>query len=133
MKLRKKIAEKMGFQASSDDRYKILEMHVNIDLPGYEDEDEDGEKTGIALPYVVTIEKQTETVLAIRRNWNQDDPLKAKRNHFVHYGYIPAFGFYCFGLIHLLALLPSLVLLLFASLWTPVLSQIFRGDSKPVD
>ena len=98
----KKIAEKMGFQASSDDRYKILEMHVNIDLPGYEDEDEDGEKTGIALPYVVTIEKQTETVLAIRRNWNQDDPLKAKRNHFVHYGYIPAFGFYCFGLIHLI-------------------------------
>ena len=98
----KKIAEKMGFQASSDDRYKILEMHVDIDLPGYEDEDEDGEKTGIALPYVVTIEKQTETVLAIRRNWNQDDPLKAKRNHFVHYGYIPAFGFYCFGLIHLI-------------------------------
>jgi hypothetical protein len=98
----KKIAEKMGFQASSDDRYKILEMHVDIDLPGYEDEDEDGEKTGIALPYVVTIEKQTQTVLAIRRNWNQDDPLKAKRNHFVHYGYIPAFGFYCFGLIHLI-------------------------------
>lgn len=98
----KKIAEKMGFQASSDDRYKILEMHVDIDLSGYEDEDEDGEQTGIALPYVVTIEKQTQTVLAIRRNWNQDDPLKAKRNHFVHYGYIPAFGFYCFGLIHLI-------------------------------
>ena len=98
----KKIAEKMGFQASSDDRYKILEMHVDLDLPGYEDEDENGEPTGIALPYVVTIEKQTQTVLAIRRNWNPDDPLKAKRNHFVHYGYIPAFGFYCFGLIHLI-------------------------------
>ena len=98
----KKIAEKMGFQASSDDRYKILEMHVDLDLPGYEDEDEKGEPTGIALPYVVTIEKQTQTVLAIRRNWNPDDPLKAKRNHFVHYGYIPAFGFYCFGLIHLI-------------------------------
>ena len=98
----KKIAEKMGFQASSDDRYKILEMHVDIDLPGYEDEDEDGVPTGVALPYVVTIEKQTQTILAIRRNWNPDDPLKGKRNHFVHYGYIPAFGFYCFGLIHLI-------------------------------
>ena len=98
----KKIAEKMGFQATSDDRYKILEMHVDLDLPGYEDTDEKGEPTGIALPYVVTIEKQTQTILAIRRNWNPDDPLKAKRNHFVHYGYIPAFGFYCFGLIHLI-------------------------------
>jgi hypothetical protein len=98
----KKIAEKMGFQATSDDRYKILEMHVDLDLPGYEDKDEDGEPTGIALPYVVTIEKQTQTILAIRRNWNPDDSLKTKRNHFVHYGYIPAFGFYCFGLIHLI-------------------------------
>ena len=98
----KKIAEKMGFQATSDDRYKVIEMHVDLDLPGYEDEDEKGEPTGIALPYVVTIEKQTQTVLAIRRNWHPDDPLKTKRNHFVHYGYIPGFGFYCFGLIHLI-------------------------------
>jgi hypothetical protein len=98
----KKIAEKMGFRASSDDRYKILEMHVDIDLPGYEDKDEDGEPTGIALPYVVTIEKGTQTVLAIRRNWNPDDDLKQKRNHFVHYSYIPGFGFYAFGLIHLI-------------------------------
>jgi len=98
----KKIAEKMGFRASSDDRYKILEMHVDMDLPGYEDKDEDGEPTGIALPYVVTIEKGTQTVLAIRRNWNPDDELKQKRNHFVHYSYIPGFGFYAFGLIHLI-------------------------------
>lgn len=98
----KKIAEKMGFQATSDDRYKILEMHVDLDLPGYEDKDEDGEPTGIALPYVVTIEKQTQTILAIRRNWHPDDETKQKRQHFVHYGYIPAFGFYCFGLIHLI-------------------------------
>ena len=98
----KKIAEKMGFQATSDDRYKVIEMHVDLDLPGYEDEDEKGKPTGIALPYVVTIEKQTQTILAIRRNWHPDDPLKAKRNHFVHYGYIPGFGFYCFGLIHLI-------------------------------
>jgi hypothetical protein len=98
----KKIAEKMGFRASSDDRYKILEMHVDMDLPGYEDKDEDGEPTGIALPYVVTIEKGTQNVLAIRRNWNPDDENKQKRNHFVHYSYIPGFGFYAFGLIHLI-------------------------------
>ena len=98
----KKIAEKMGFRASTDDRYKILEMHVDLDLEGYEDKDEDGEATGIALPYVVTIEKQTNTILAIRRNWRPEDDTKQKRNHFVHYGYIPGFGFYCFGLIHLI-------------------------------
>ena len=96
----KKIAEKMGFRATSDDRYKLLEMHVDLDLPGYEDE-EDGEKTGIALPYVVTIEKGTQTILYIRRNWRPEDDTHQKRNHFVHYGYVPGFGFYCFGLIHL--------------------------------
>lgn len=98
----KKIAEKMGFRASSDDRFKILEMHVDIDLPGFEDKDDDDEETGIALPYVITIEKGTETVLAIRRNWHPDDETKQKRNHFVHYSYIPGFGFYAFGLIHLI-------------------------------
>ena len=98
----KKIAEKMGFRASSDDRFKILEMHVDLDLPGYEDEDKHGEQTGIALPYVVTIEKNTQTVLAIRRNWHPEDSTKQKRNHFVHYSYIPGFGFYAFGLIHLI-------------------------------
>ena len=72
----KKIAEKMGFRASTDDRYKILEMHVDLDLEGYEDKDEDGEATGIALPYVVTIEKQTNTILAIRRNWRPEDDSK---------------------------------------------------------
>jgi hypothetical protein len=97
----KKIAEKMGFTATSDDRYKVLEIQVNLDLPGYEDVDEDGKPTGIALPYIVTIEKGTETCLAIRRNWRPEDETKQKRNHFVHYGYVPGFGFYCFGLIHL--------------------------------
>jgi hypothetical protein len=77
-------------------------MHVNIDLPGYPDVDKDNHETGIALPYVVTIEKGTGTVLAIRRNWREDDKLKARRQHFVHYGYIPGFGFYYFGLIHLI-------------------------------
>ena len=97
----KKIAEKMGFRASSDDRYKLLEMHVDLDLPGYEDKDKDGELTGIALPYVITIEKGTQEVLSIRRNWRPEDDTHQKRNHFVHYGYVPGFGFYCFGLIHL--------------------------------
>ena len=94
----KKIAERMGFRASSDDRFKLLEMHVNLVI----EDDPDADEDGIALPYVVTIEKSSETVLAIRRNWNPDDPLKAKRNHFVHYAYIPGFGFYAFGLIHLI-------------------------------
>jgi hypothetical protein len=98
----KKIAEKMGFRASSDDRFKILEMHVDVDLPGFEDKNDDDEETGIALPYVITIEKSTQTVLAIRRNWHPDDKAKQKRNHFVHYSYIPGFGFYAFGLIHLI-------------------------------
>ena len=97
----KKIAEKMGFDASTDNRFKILEMHVDLDLEGYEDE-QDGKKTGIALPYVVTIERSTNTILAIRRNWNPEDKTKQKRQHFVHYGYVPGFGFYCFGLIHLI-------------------------------
>ena len=98
----KKIAEKMGFNASMDDRFKILEIHTDLDLAGYEDEDDDGNPTGIALPYVVTLEAGSGTVLAIRRNWQPDDKTKQKRNHFVHYGYIPGFGFYCFGLIHLI-------------------------------
>lgn len=93
----KKIAEKMGFSATQDDRYKLLEMHVDLVL----EDDPFADEDGIALPYVVTIEKATMTVLAIRRNWNPEDTNKAKRNHFVHYGYVPGFGFYAFGLIHL--------------------------------
>jgi hypothetical protein len=98
----KKIAEKMGFRATTDDRFKILEMQVDLDLKGYEHKDEKNHETGIALPYIVTIEKGTNNVLAIRRNWQPDDKSHAKRNHFVHYGYIPGFGFYYFGLIHLI-------------------------------
>ena len=98
----KKIAEKLGFRASEDDRFKLLEMQVELDLPGYEHKDDDGEETGIALPYIVTIEKSSGEVLAIRRNWRPEDEQCHKRTHFVHYGYIPGFGFYCFGLIHLI-------------------------------
>jgi hypothetical protein len=92
----KKIAERLGFRATSDERYKLLEMQVELDLPGYENED------GIKLPYIVTIEKGSSKILAIRRNWQPDDDSYTKRNHLVHYGYIPGFGFYCFGLIHLI-------------------------------
>ena len=99
--IEKAIAEKMGFRASTDDRYKLLEMQVDLVLP---DDKFTKEETAadIAVPYIVTIEKGTSTILAIRRNWNPDDDLKKKRNHFVHYGYIPGFGFYAFGLIHLI-------------------------------
>jgi hypothetical protein len=100
--IEKKIAEKMGFRATTDDRFKLLEMHVELDLEGFEHKDDDGEPTGIALPYVVTLEKGTNTILAIRRNWRPEDESCKKRNHFVHYGYVPGFGFYCFGLIHLI-------------------------------
>jgi hypothetical protein len=117
----KKIAEKLGFRATSDDRYKVLEMHVELDLEGFEHEDEDGEPTGIALPYVVTVEKGSGTILAIRRNWNPDDETHKKRQHFVHYGYIPGFGFYCFGLIHLIGA--------FAKSGTSILRQLVDAGS----
>jgi hypothetical protein len=97
----KKIAEKMGFRATTDNRYKLLEMSVDLDLPGYEHE-EDGEPTGIKLPYIVTVEKGSNKVLAVRRNWEENDETYQKRQHYVHYGYVPGFGFYCFGLIHLI-------------------------------
>ena len=97
----KQKAEENGMSAIQDDRYRMLEMHVMLDLVGFEHK-EDGEPTGIALPYVVTIEKGTRKILAIRRNWYEDDKLKLKRQHFVHYQYIPGFGFYGYGLIHLI-------------------------------
>jgi hypothetical protein len=91
-----------GFSDLNDDRYVLMECHVDLILPGFEDEDEEGEPTGIALPYVVTLIKGTNDVLSIRRNWNPDDDLRLKRQHFVHYQYIPGFGAYGFGLFHLI-------------------------------
>jgi len=91
-----------GFTATYDDRFELYESHVDLDLPGFEDKDEDGEVTGIALPYVVTMVRGTNEVLAIRRNWKEDDDLKIKRQHFVHYVYIPGYGAYGFGLFHLI-------------------------------
>jgi hypothetical protein len=137
--IEKKIAEKMGFRAESDDRYKLLEMHIDLVLEGDKYADEDG----VALPYVVTIEKSSATILAIRRNWLEDDEYKVKRDHFVHYSYVPGFGFYAFGLIHLIGA--------FAKSGTSILRQLvdagtlsnlpggfktkglrIKGDSTPI-
>ena len=92
----KKKAEDQGYNLSDDDRYQIYEIHVDYDLPGYEDEN------GIALPYVVTLERGTSKILAIRRNWDEDDEHRLKRQHFVQYTYVPGFGAYGLGLIHLI-------------------------------
>ena len=119
--IEKKIAEKLGFRASTDDRFKVLEMHVHLDLEGFEHTDEDGEPTGIGLPYVVTIEKSNGSILSIRRNWDPDDKTHQKRQHFVHYGYIPGFGFYHFGLIHLIGA--------FAKSGTSILRQLVDAGS----
>jgi hypothetical protein len=100
--IEKQKAEETGMSAIQDDRFRMLEMHVDLDLSGFEDKNKKGEPTGIALPYVVTIEKGSNKVLAIRRNWYEDDQLHLKRQHFVHYQYIPGFGFYGYGLIHLI-------------------------------
>jgi hypothetical protein len=91
-----------GFSDLNDDRYTLYEVHADLDIPGYEDTNSDGEETEIGLPYVITFIKGTNEVLAIRRNWEPDDELRLKRQHFVHYQYIPGFGAYGFGLFHLI-------------------------------
>ena len=91
-----------GFSDLNDDRYTLYECHVDLDLDGFQDVDEDGNETGIAFPYVVTLIKGTNTILSIRRNWKEGDALRLKRQHFVHYQYIPGFGAYGFGLFHLI-------------------------------
>lgn len=95
--IEKKKADESGFTITQDDnRYQFAEVHVDWDLPGYEDPD------GIARPYVITYERGTKKVVAVRRNWNEEDPLKLKRQHFVQYNYIPGFGVYGMGLIHII-------------------------------
>jgi hypothetical protein len=98
----KQKAEENGVTMTQDNRYRLLEMNVELDLPGYEHTNKKGEATGIALPYIVTIDKGTKEILAVRRNWYEDDPLHMRRQHYVHYQYIPGFGFYGYGLIHLI-------------------------------
>ena len=90
-------AEEGGYSITDDERYSIYEVHVDMVIDGFDDSDDD-----VARPYVVTIERGTSAVLAIRRNWNPEDPLMLKRQHFVHYVYVPGFGFYGLGLIHII-------------------------------
>jgi hypothetical protein len=100
--IEKKKADQHGYKATDDDRFQLLEVHAYWDLEGFEDTDSEGEETGIGLPYVITIDRGTNKILAIRRNWLEDDAKKTKRQHFVDYCYIPGFGFYGMGLIHII-------------------------------
>ena len=94
----KKLDEIGGVSPSfeNDERHQLLEMHVDFDLPGFESPD------GVALPYVITIDKSSSTILSVYRNWSEDDEHKIKKQHFVHYGYVPGIGFYNLGLIHMI-------------------------------
>jgi hypothetical protein len=95
--IEKKKAEEGGYTLTNDERYTLLEIHAHLCIDGVDDEEDD-----LAKPYVVTIERGTQEVLAVRRNWNPDDELTRKRDHFVHYVYVPGFGFYGLGLIHII-------------------------------
>ena len=100
---RKLEGQKKTYNQYSDQTYTILEFHINLDLEGFEDiNPEDGEPTGIKLPYVVTMEAGGRNILAIRRNWQPEDPLKQKIQYFVHFKFLPGLGFYGFGLIHMI-------------------------------
>ena len=100
---RKLEGQKKTYNQYSDQTYTILEFHINLDLEGFEDiNQEDGEPTGIKLPYVVTMEAGGRNILAIRRNWQPEDPLKKKIQYFVHFKFLPGLGFYGFGLIHMI-------------------------------
>lgn len=97
--IEEKKAQEGGYTLNDDDRYTLLEVHADLIL---DDVDQEEGPLQVAKPYIVTIEQGTSTVLAIRRNWNPDDPLMLKRQHFVHYSYVPGFGFYGLGLIHII-------------------------------
>ena len=101
--VKEKVRELDGTDKSHmDDVYTILEMHIDLDIEGFEDRDPMGEPTGIKLPYIVTLDKGSGEILSIRRNFMADDPLKRKRQYFVHYKFLPGLGFYGFGLIHMI-------------------------------
>ena len=98
--IEEKKAKEGGFTVTYDSRFTVYEIHADLVIDGAEEDE--GDETQLPVPYVVTIEKGTDTVLSIRRNWNPDDPLRLKRQHFVHYVYVPGFGFYGLGLIHII-------------------------------
>src|SRR5210317_499541 len=91
-----------GIQKDGEDQHTLYEIHTDLDIEGYEDVGEDGEPTGIKLPYIVTIAESNSKILSIRRNYNPDDPLKKKKNYFVQFKFLPGTGFYGFGLIHMI-------------------------------
>ena len=91
-----------GVTASNDEVITLLECHCDLDLEGFQDVNEDGEATGLKLPYIVTVDEDTATVLSIRRNFNAQDPRRARRDYFVHFKFLPGLGFYGFGLIHMI-------------------------------
>ena len=95
--IEKRKAEEGGYSITDDDRYAIYEVHADLIIDGIDDDEDE-----IAKPYVITIERGTNNILAIRRNWSEEDPLMLKRQHFVHYVYVPGFGFYGLGLIHII-------------------------------
>ncbi len=99
--IEEKKAEEGGFSITDDDRYALYEIHADLIIEGIDEEEGDNAQQ-IAKPYVVTVERGSNTILSIRRNWNPDDPLMLKRQHFVHYVYVPGFGFYGLGLIHII-------------------------------
>ena len=103
-KLKQKELELEGISSNgTEDMYTILEMHVNLDLEGFEDVNpEDGEPTGVRLPYIVTIDEANSKILSIRRNYKEEDPLKKKQDYFVHFKFLPGLGFYGLGLIHMI-------------------------------
>jgi hypothetical protein len=101
--VKEKIDEIGGInKGEADDVFNILEIHADLDIEGFEDVGQDGEPTGIKLPYVVTIDHGSGKVLSITRNYDQEDPMKRKRQYFVHYKFLPGLGFYGFGLIHMI-------------------------------
>ena len=100
--IEEKKAEEGGYSLTDDDRYAIYEVHAELIIDGVDSEGDGDDVIQIAKPYVVTIERGMSKILAIRRNWNPDDPLMLKRQHFVHYVYVPGFGFYGLGLIHII-------------------------------
>jgi len=111
----------LGVSAINDDRYVINECCADLDLPGFEDTDKDGNATGIARPYIVTFVEGNNQVLSIRRNWKESDKVKQKRLHYVHYQYIPGFGAYGFGLFHLIGG--------FAKSATSIIRQLVDADA----
>lgn len=101
--IREKKDEITGVERPAEtEQYVVHEVHCYLDLEGFEDKDEEGEETGLALPYIVSYEASSQKLLSVRRNWNPADPRKQKKQYFVHYKFLPGMGFYGFGLVHLL-------------------------------